>query len=150
MRRRCVRVRTTRFAGASSRCSLGDSMRLPIRLAPVILAHVLAVAVSSACGSGRTPEQPAATRPETELVAHDRPNHASLCEPSRRFAGESALPCSHDSDCVACGCAPVNREELRRLGGQGYCDRFNEPPAREECVATNGAACCDFACVLVR
>jgi len=87
---------------------------------------------------------------EPDVVPHDRPNHASLCEPARRFAGGNAFPCGHDSDCVACGCAPVNRDEHRRLGGDAYCERFNEPPAREECVATNGAACCDFACVLVR
>lgn len=120
------------------------------RLARTLTFVVVCVVPGLSCGSEQTAEQPIVTARETELVPHDRPDHAALCEPSRRFAHERAFPCGHDSDCVECGCAPVNLEEYERLGGQAHCERFNVPPAREECVATNGAACCDFACVLVR
>ena len=89
---------------------------------------------------------PAAPLPVTPS---NLPYHDEVCRPERHEGFASDFPCAFDSDCVACSCRPVNRAEHARLGGDAYCERFNQPPAREECIATN-PACCDGRCVLSR
>jgi hypothetical protein len=93
------------------------------------------------------PVPPAASPPP--VAGSNSPHHDEACRPERYQAFASEFPCTFDSDCVACSCRPVNRAEHARLGGNAYCERFNQPPAREECIATN-PACCDGRCVLSR
>jgi hypothetical protein len=75
------------------------------------------------------------------------PDHEAFCTPDRHAGFVSTFACTHDSECVECDCQPVNRTELARRGGFDACRP--EPPARQECIATN-AACCNGTCVLAR
>jgi hypothetical protein len=75
--------------------------------------------------------------------------HEEFCRPERYEGFASEFPCTFDSECVPCDCRPVNRAEHARLGGDAWCERFNQPPASQECIATN-PACCDGRCVLAR
>ena len=101
-------------------------------------------------GDGSPAAAPAPTpSDEPRGTGSNSPHHDDLCRPERYEGFASDFPCTFDSDCVSCSCAPVNREEHARLGGNAYCERFNQPPAREECTATN-PACCDGRCVLAR
>jgi hypothetical protein len=83
------------------------------------------------------------------VEATNSPFHDDFCRPERYEGFTSEFPCAADSDCVPCECRPVNRDEHARLGGDAWCERFNQPPAREECIATN-PACCEGRCVLAR
>lgn len=87
--------------------------------------------------------------PATRAARANYAQHDEACRPERYAGFASEFPCEFDSDCVPCECRPVNRAEHARLGGDAYCERFNQPPAREECIATN-PACCDGRCVLAR
>ena len=87
--------------------------------------------------------------PDPPVAGSNSPYHDQACRPERYEGFASDFPCTFDSDCVSCECLPVNRAEHARLGGNAYCERFNQPPAREECMATN-PACCDGRCVLSR
>ncbi|MBN1771628.1 MAG: hypothetical protein JXB32_10220 [Deltaproteobacteria bacterium] len=139
-------------------------MRSCFALACVALAA--AVGGSAACrrspAAGSSPET--ATAVPSEVPAADahpdesaRPPvtgsnssyHDEFCRPERYEGFASDFPCTFDSECVPCECRPVNRAEHARLGGDAWCERFNQPPAREECIATN-PACCDGRCVLAR
>ena len=100
-------------------------------------------------GSGAPADGEPPPDPDPAVPGSDSPDHDEFCRPERYEGFASDLPCSLDSDCVSCECLPVNRTEHARLGGNAYCERFNQPPAREECMATN-PACCDGRCVLSR
>ncbi|MBN1773700.1 MAG: hypothetical protein JXB32_20725 [Deltaproteobacteria bacterium] len=112
-------------------------------------------AAGAASGSAATvgSEAPAdgapPTDPDPPVAGSDWPDHDQACRPERYEGFASDFPCTFDSDCVSCECLPVNRAEHARLGGDAYWERFDQPPAREECVATN-PACCDGRCVLSR
>jgi hypothetical protein len=124
-----------------------------------------AVTASSACNRSPTTGVPsetvageggspaAASTPsapdEPPVEGANSSHHDELCRPERHEGFTSDFPCTFDSDCVSCSCLPVNRAEHARLGGNAYCERFNQPPAREECIATN-PACCAGRCVLSR
>lgn len=96
--------------------------------------------------STKVPAEPSVGEPSD---ATNSPYHDEFCRPERHEGFVSEFPCTADSDCVSCECHPVNRAEHARLGGDAWCERFNQPPAREECIATN-PACCEGRCVLAR
>jgi hypothetical protein len=110
-----------------------------VRVEAIVL--VLGCALGG-CGS----ETPPASGPESVPLANS-PEHDAFCEPARHDGFVSTFRCTHDSECVACRCQPVNRAEVARRGGMDTC--HPEPPANEECIATN-AACCNNVCVLAR
>jgi hypothetical protein len=129
----------------------------------VSLAFVAALACNRSPSAGASSETAAAVPAETAaadtagpgadvgppLAGSNSPHHDEFCRTERYQGFSSDFPCALDSDCVSCSCLPVNRVEHARLGGNAYCERFNQPPAREECIATN-PACCDGRCVLAR
>jgi hypothetical protein len=86
---------------------------------------------------------------QSDAPPSNSPHHDEFCRPERYEGFVSTFACRADSDCIECGCRPMDRAEADRLGGHEYCNRFNQPPAREECTATN-PACCDGVCVLSR
>jgi len=135
-----------------------------IRMIVACAALVTASACSRNSPAGAPAETAAATPPATVAAADagaaipdpapratgsNYAHHDEACRPERYADFASEFPCAFDSDCVSCECRPVNRAEHARLGGDTYCERFNQPPAREECIATN-PACCDGRCVLAR
>ena len=140
-------------------------VRIVKRIIFVCVALGAAVTASIACGRSPAAGVPSETvtreggspAAQTAPAAPDEPrgggandsHHDEACRPERYEGFASDFPCTFDSDCLACSCRPVNRAEHARLGGNAYCERFNQPPAREECVATN-PACCDGRCVLSR
>jgi hypothetical protein len=128
----------------------------------VSLAFVAALACNRSPAAGASSETAAAVPPEASAedvapatganapgTGSNSPHHDEFCRTERYEGFSSDFPCAFDSDCVSCSCLPVNRVEHARLGGNAYCERFNQPPAREECIATN-PACCDGRCVLAR
>jgi hypothetical protein len=116
----------------------------------VVVWFALCAAIASAGGCNRAPAAETAPNVAVEpTVSANSSYHDQACRPERHEGFVSDFPCAFDSDCLACSCAPVNRTEHARLGGDAYCERFNRPPAREECIATN-PACCEGRCVLAR
>ncbi|MCA9562785.1 MAG: hypothetical protein KC561_04805 [Myxococcales bacterium] len=120
----------------------------------VLALACLSLPVLGCRGSGSVQAQPVesssagASAPIPEGTGANSPYHDAYCEPEVHDGFVSEFACEFDSDCLSCACEPINREEYVRVGEE-YCERFNQPPAREECVATN-AACCGGHCVLAR
>ena len=128
-----------------------SALRYPPALAVAASYSLMVLAtVFGGCRSDQKDAQRSVSSAPPAIAPKNRSDHAEACRPSRRFAGRTPFPCTHDSQCKNCGCSPVNLEEFARVGGEAECNRFNEPPGREECIATNGAACCDGSCVLVK
>jgi len=121
-----------------------------MRIRIVIVGLALGAAITLASGCNRASAADTAPKAADEpAVGANSAYHDQACRPERHEGFVSEFPCAFDSECLACSCAPVNRTEHARLGGDVYCERFNRPPAREECIATN-PACCGGRCVLAR
>ncbi|MEZ4253292.1 MAG: hypothetical protein R3B99_34220 [Polyangiales bacterium] len=78
----------------------------------------------------------------TPVVGTNADYHDEWCARGADPRFVSDFACEHDSDCVICRCAPMNREEVARRGGHDTC--YGE--TREECIVTN-PLCCGGRCV---